>query len=117
MKDPAIINGIFLKKVERIEVLGLILLLALLIWRLMERELRLYVKETGEELPGWNKGQTKRPTSFMLLTKFSRILVINCGGKRRLNRPLTEEQKKYLRALKIREDIFINPNSRGKLLL
>lgn len=117
LKDPAIVNGIFLKKGERIEVLGLILLLALLIWRLIERELRIFVKETGEELPGWNKGQTNRPTSFMMLTKFSRLIVINIGGKRRLNRPLSEEQKKYLRALKIGEDIFTNPNAGGKLLL
>ena len=83
----------------------------------MERELRIFVEETGEELPGWNKSQTNRPTSFMMLTKFSRLIVINTGGKRRLNRPLSEEQKKYLRALKIGEDIFTNPNAGGKLLL
>jgi hypothetical protein len=32
-----IVNSIFLKKPKRIEVLGLILVIALLIWRLMER--------------------------------------------------------------------------------
>ena len=40
LKDPAIVNSIFLKKAERIEVLGLILLISLLIWRLMERSMR-----------------------------------------------------------------------------
>src|SRR5215831_19919163 len=35
LKDPVIVNSLFLKKPERIEALGLILLLALLLWRLM----------------------------------------------------------------------------------
>jgi len=33
LKDPVIVNSIFLKRPERIEVLGLVLLLSLLIWR------------------------------------------------------------------------------------
>src|SRR5438093_5353929 len=40
LKDPVIVNSLFLKKPERIEALGLVLLLALLIWRLMERQMR-----------------------------------------------------------------------------
>ena len=44
LKDPAIVNSIFLKKAERIEVLCLILLTSLLIWRLMERSMRQYVQ-------------------------------------------------------------------------
>jgi transposase len=39
LKGPAIVNSIFLKKAERIEVLGLVLLVSLLIWRLMERSM------------------------------------------------------------------------------
>ena len=44
LKDPAIVNSIFLKKAERIEALGMILLISLLIWRLMERSMRQYVE-------------------------------------------------------------------------
>ena len=40
LKDPAVVNAIFLKTEERIEALGLILLISLLIWRLIERKLR-----------------------------------------------------------------------------
>ena len=32
LKDPVIVNSLFLKKPERIEVLGMILLISLLIW-------------------------------------------------------------------------------------
>ena len=50
LKDPLIVNSLFLKKPERIEALGLVLLLALLLWRLMERSLRLHVETTGNAL-------------------------------------------------------------------
>ncbi len=49
LKDPVIVNSIFLKKPHRIEVLGLILLISLLIWRLMERSMRRYVKASGTD--------------------------------------------------------------------
>jgi transposase len=55
LKDPVIVNSIFLKRPERIEVLGLVLLLSLLIWRLIEREMRQYVEREKRDLPGWKK--------------------------------------------------------------
>ena len=77
LKDPAIVNAIFLKKPKRVEALGLILLLSLLLWRLIERNLKLHVKKTGKRLPGWKKKPTNSPTAFMMTTKFLSILVIN----------------------------------------
>ena len=52
LKDPLIVNSLFLKKPERIEALGLVLLLALLLWRLVERTLRVHVETTETSLPG-----------------------------------------------------------------
>jgi transposase len=46
LKAPLLVNSLFLKKPERMEALGLILLLALLSWRLIERSLRLHVETT-----------------------------------------------------------------------
>ena len=46
LKDPLIVNDLFLKKPERIEVLGLILLISLLIWNLMEHVVRGYLSQT-----------------------------------------------------------------------
>ncbi len=60
LKDPAIVNSIFLKKAERIEVLGLVLLISLLIWRLMERSMRQYVETNDCTLPGWVRRQTQK---------------------------------------------------------
>ena len=65
LKDPVIVNSLFLKKPERIEALGLVLLLSLLLWHLMERQMRAHVASTGRPLTGWAKKPTERPTAFM----------------------------------------------------
>ena len=69
LKDPLIVNSIFLKKPHRIEVLGLVLVISLLIWRLVECSMRQYIESTGKAITGWRKRPTKRETSFMLTTE------------------------------------------------
>ena len=76
------VNSLFLKKPERIEALGRVLLLALLLWRLMERSLRDYVNTTGTPVIGWDKKATERPTTFMMVTKFSGLIVVKVEERR-----------------------------------
>ena len=111
LKDPVIVNSIFLKKPERIEALGLVLLLSLLIWRLMERSMRNYVNTTGTKLPGFDKKYTDKPTSFMMTTKFKGVTVIKVGFQRKLARPLSPIQMKYLVALGVNTRYFIEPRA------
>src|SRR5215471_4862564 len=99
LKDPLIVNSLFLKKPERIEALGLVLLLALLLWRLVERALRIHVETTGSTLPGWDKKATQKPTAFMMMTKFAAVMVLKVGGQRQLAQPLSSVQHAYLNAL------------------
>jgi hypothetical protein len=101
LKDPVIVNSLFLKKPERIEALGLILLLALLRWRLMERAMRTYVDTTSTPWPGWDKQATERPTAFMMVTKFAGVIVLKLGHDRHLARPLSVVQQQYLTALDV----------------
>ena len=109
LKDPVIVNSVFLKKPKRIEVLGLILLTSLLIWRLMERSMRQYVVQTGEKLPGWDHKPTDRPTSFMMTKKFMGLMVIKIGIERRLSKPLNLDQEAFLIALGINLSWLIKP--------
>jgi transposase len=109
LKDPVIVNSLFLKKPERIEALGLILLLALLIWRVMERAMRTYVDTTSTPLPGWDKQATERPTSFMMVTKFAGVMVLKLGHDRQLARPLSVVQQHYLAALDVPATCFTLP--------
>jgi transposase len=111
LKDPLIVNSLFLKNPERIEALGFVCLLALLIWRLMERSLRLHVETTGNTLPGWDQKETTRPTAFMMMTKFSTVIVLKVGGQRQLAQPLSAIQQQYLLALGVATTHFTVPQS------
>jgi transposase len=110
LKDPLIVNSLFLKKPERIEALGLVLLLALLIWRLIERSLRIHIETTGTALPGWDKKNTTRPTAFMLMTKFAAVMVLKVGSQRQLAQALSAVQQQYLAALGISPACFTAPS-------
>ena len=101
LKDPLIVNSLFLKKPERIEALRLVLLLALLIWRLIERSLRLHVETTGNVLPGWDKKETTRPTTFMMLTKVASVMVLKVEPQRQLAQALSAVHQQYLAALDV----------------
>jgi transposase len=109
LKDPLIVNSLFLKKPERIEALGLVLLLALLLWRLIERTLRVHVETTKTPLTGWDKKATQQPTAFMMMTKFAAVMVIKVGPQRQLARPLSTVQQQYLRALGVPATYFTVP--------
>jgi transposase len=99
LKDPLIVNSLFLKKPERIEALGLVLLLALLLWRLIERALRVHVETTGSTLVGWDKKETQKPTAFMMMTKFAAVIVVKVGPQRQLAQPFSTVHQHYLTAL------------------
>ena len=111
LKDPLIVNSLFLKKPERIEALGLVLLLALLLWRLVERTLRVHVETTGQPLTGWDKKATQKPTAFMMMTKFAGVMVIKVGDQHHLAHPLSTVQQQYLVALRVPVTYFTTPQS------
>jgi hypothetical protein len=106
-----IVNSIFLKKPERIEVLGLILLTSLLIWRLMERCMQQYVEKNNSShgITGWKDRPTRKPTAFMMTTKFSTVLLVKQGKERKLARALKPVHIEYLKALGLTSKIFIVP--------
>ncbi len=103
LKDPLIVNDIFLKRPDRIEVLGFILLTSLLVWNLMEHVMRQYLKRTDSVVPGWDRKPTQTPTSFMMTTKFKGVLVVEAGGEWEFNVPLDFEQEQYMHALGLTE--------------
>lgn len=107
LKDPLIVNDLFLKKPERIEVLGLILLTSLLVWNLIEHVMREYLRQTTSTVPGWDDKPTAKPTAFMMSTKFKGVQIVECGGMRQYAVPLTPTQKQYLEALGLNGDSLL----------
>lgn len=85
------------------------MLLSLLLWRLMERQMRAHVESTGRPLTGWDKKPTERPTAFMMMTKFAGVLVCKVGPERQLARPLSAVQQQYLVALGVSATCFTLP--------
>lgn len=106
LKDPVMVNRLLLKQPRRLEALGTILLLSLLIWRLFERSMRAYIQKNETTITGLDSKQTTRPTAYMLTTKFMSILVMSFGGQRRISGELNEVQKEYLKALDLPTSVF-----------
>lgn len=99
LQAPVMVHSLFLKKPERIAALGLVLWLALRIWRWRERALRLPVETTGTGWPGWDKKETTRPTAFMLLPKVAAVMVRKGGPQRQLGQALSAGPQPSLAAL------------------
>jgi hypothetical protein len=87
----------------------MILIIALMVWRLMERTMRVHVENTQTTLPGWDNRDTDRPTSFMMTTAMTGIMVAVIGGKRfMLCRP-GPRHLAFLDALGLDPPVFLDP--------
>jgi len=91
--DDSIANSLFLMTPARIEVLDLVLLLSLIVWRLMERTMRRSLQGSGVTVEGWDKKATSRPTSLMIVTMFLSMVVIRTGEKRFLANGMSQRQR------------------------
>jgi transposase len=112
LKDPLVVNDIFLKTPSRIDALGMVLIIALLVWRLMERSMRTHVENTGTLLPGWAGRPTDRPTSFMMTTAVTGIMVARIGSRRLLLCPPQARPLAFLVAMGLDTTVFTNPACR-----
>jgi transposase len=106
LKDDQIVNALFLKRPERIEALGLILLISLLIWRLIELMMRTALQAREATLPGWDNKPTNRPTAYMVTWKFKGVLILCVDGQRLLAKPLTDTQHAFLQSLQVPASCF-----------
>ena len=63
LKDPTFVDAVFLKKPERIQALGYVMLLALLLFSVVERRVRAH----PAPLPTSKRGNLARPTGYEIL--------------------------------------------------
>lgn len=73
LKGPMALSPIFLKKPERIQALGLIFLLALLVGALIQRDLRKALQKRGGSVAYFGRKRTEKPTWNSALVIFSAI--------------------------------------------
>jgi hypothetical protein len=116
-KAPVMVNSLGRKKPARIEALGLILVLALRLWRLRERTMRRHVDPTRTPWPGWDKKVTERPTSVMMGTKCAGVIVVQLGSHRHLARPLSGVHHQYRTALDVPATCCTLPTGSQKIAM
>jgi hypothetical protein len=79
----------------------------------MERTMRRKATEKRITLQGWNNTDTTRPTSFMMVSKFSPVFVGMKEGQRFLFTPLDPVQRAYLMALDVHPAVFTEGSPRA----
>jgi transposase len=75
IKNPAAIAPVWLEKPERIAALGMLTVLGLLVYSVIQRQVRLYLRTHDQQLPG-NKGLTAIPTAAVVLALFAQIALV-----------------------------------------
>ena len=75
IKNPAAIAPVWLEKPERIAALAMLTVLGLLVYSVIQRQVRLYLRTHDQQLPG-NKGLTATPTAAVVLALFSPVALV-----------------------------------------
>jgi transposase len=75
IKNPAAIAPVWLEKPERIAALAMLTVLGLLVYSVIQRQVRLYLCTHDQQLPG-NKGLTAIPTAAVVLALFTQVALI-----------------------------------------
>jgi transposase len=75
IKNPAVIAPAWLEKPERIAALAMLTVLGLLVYSVIQRQVRLYLRTHDQQLPG-NKGLTVTPTAAVVLTLFAQVALV-----------------------------------------
>jgi len=75
IKNPAAISPVWLEKPERIAALAMLTVIGWLVYNVIQRQVRLYLRTHDQQLPG-NKGMTATPTAAVVLALFAQVALI-----------------------------------------
>ena len=78
IKNPAAIAPVWLEKPERIAALAMLTVVGLLVYSVIQRQVRLYLRTHEQQLPG-NKGMTAIPTAAVVLALFGQVALAHVG--------------------------------------
>ena len=107
-KGPLEVAPLFLKTPKRIAALGLVYILAIMVYALIQRQARQVLAETKSEIPGNNKSFTNSPTTEVIFRLFEAIFTVRAAGRPSVTvTNLTTEQVRVLRLLE--NDVLDSP--------
>ena len=75
IKNPAAITPVGREKPERLAALAMLTVVGLLVYTLIQRQVRLYLHAQHQGLPG-NKGRTSTPTAAVVLALFTPVMLV-----------------------------------------
>jgi transposase len=76
IKNPAAISPVWLEKPERIAALAMLTVVGLLVYGLIQRQVRQYLQQHQQSIPG-NKGETTTPTAAVALALFAQVTLVH----------------------------------------
>ena len=75
IKNPAAISPVWLEKPERIAALAMLTVVGLLVYAVIQRQVRLYLRDHAQQVPG-NKGPTAMPTAAVVFALFAPVTLV-----------------------------------------
>ena len=75
IKHPAAIAPVWLEKPERIAALAMLTVVGWLVYRIIQRQVRLYLHIHDPQVPG-HKGATATPTAAVVLSLFAQVALV-----------------------------------------
>src|SRR5215813_13107435 len=75
IKNTAAIAPVWLEKPERIAALARLTVIGLLVYSIIQRQVRLYLRTHDQRIPG-NKGTTATPTAAVVLALFAQVALV-----------------------------------------
>jgi transposase len=75
IKNPAAISPVWLEKPERIAALAMLTVVGLLVYAVIQRQVRLYLRDHHQQIPG-NKGPTATPTAAVVFALFTPVMLV-----------------------------------------
>jgi transposase len=75
IKNPAAISPVWLEKPERIAALAMLTVVGLLVYAVIQRQVRLYLHVHDRHVPG-NKGPTATPTTAVVFALFTPVMLV-----------------------------------------
>src|SRR5262244_2028748 len=79
IKNPAAISPVWLEKPERIAALAMLTVVGLLVYAVIQRQVRLYLHDHDRQVPG-NKGLTAMPTAAVVFALFAPVMLVYSTG-------------------------------------
>ena len=74
-KNPAAISSVWLEKPERMAALAMLTVVGLLVYAVIQRHVRLYLRDHERHIPG-NKGLTATPTAAVVFALFTPVMLV-----------------------------------------